>query len=290
MISLQMKRVMAGIFLMSIISMEAEAKVQGQSIQIKGSDTMINLAQAWAEVFMEKNSESFIAVTGGGSGTGIAALLNGTCDIAASSRLMTPPEKDLAQRQGLDIQEYKVALDGLAVVVHPQNPVSQLTVDQIADIFKGKITHWQQLGGPNGPIVILSREVNSGTHVYFKEHVLRHGDPQRQDEFSDSALMMPSSQAIVDEISQNIYAIGYYGMGYVDSSQKALKIARDINSPFYEPSIDNVIQGHYYISRPLLIYTAGQSQGEVKKFIDFILSAEGQEIVRDNDFVPLPKR
>jgi len=259
------------------------------SIQIKGSDTMVNLVQAWAEAFMTKNSEAFVAVTGGGSGTGIAALLNGTCDIAETSRKVTQKEIDLANQKGIKPVEFTVALDGLAVVVHPENLVGKLTINELADIFTGEIKNWKELGGKDLPIVILSREVNSGTHVYFKEHVLRQGDVKHSEEFSDSALLMSSSQAIADEISQNQNAIGYYGMGYISPSQKIVALAQDKNSPYYEPTLENVLSGKYYISRPLLMYTKGQPQGLIKEFIDFALSPAGQQIVRDVDFVPIQK-
>ncbi|MFH1622258.1 MAG: phosphate ABC transporter substrate-binding protein [Candidatus Omnitrophota bacterium] len=256
-------------------------------IQIKGSDTMVNLGQAWAESFMKKHPEAFIAVTGGGSGTGIASLLNKTCDIAECSRKMKQKEIELAHKKGINPVEFTVALDGLAVVVHPANPVDKLTIDQLADIFTGKITNWKELEGKDSKIVILSREVNSGTHVYFKEHVLRRNNPNNKDEFARSALLMPSSQAIADEVSGNPQAIGYYGMGYISPSQKAVAVAKDNNSPYVLPTIENVVDGKYAVSRPLFIYTDGVPQGLLKEFLDFVLSDEGQKIVLDIDFVPV---
>ena len=257
------------------------------SIQIKGSDTMVNLGQAWAEEFSKKNPGANTAVTGGGSGTGIAALIGGTADIAISSRTMKAKEINKAKQNGIEPFEIKSALDGLAVVAHPFNPVSELTISQLADIFTGKIKNWKEVGGNNLPIVILSREVNSGTHVYFKEHVLRKGDEKSPEEFSPSALLMPSSQAIAEEVSQNPNAIGYYGMGYISPKQKVIAIAKDKGSAYIAPGIENVQDASYPISRPLLLYTRGQPQGIVKAFVDFALSAEGQEIVKNTDFVPL---
>lgn len=259
------------------------------SIQIKGSDTMVNLAQAWAEIYMEKNAGDFVAVTGGGSGTGIASFISGTCDIAMSSRDIKEKEIALAKQKGVNPYEIKVALDGLAVVVNPHNPVSKLTMEQLAQIFTGKITNWKEVGGLDNKIVLLSREVNSGTHVYFKEHILRKGDPGSKEEFAPSALLLSSSQAIADEVAQNNTAIGYYGMGYISSKQKPISIAKDKNSEDIPPSIENVINGKYPISRPLFLYTNAEPQGLVKKFIDFILSKEGQEIVLATDFVPINK-
>jgi phosphate transport system substrate-binding protein len=257
------------------------------SIQIKGSDTMVNLGQAWAEKYMEKNPSEFVAVTGGGSGTGLSSLISGTCAIAMSSRNIKDKEIALAQEKGINPFEIKVALDGLAVVVNPKNSVTKLTVDQLGKIFSGKITNWKEVGGCNEKIVILSREVNSGTHVYFKEHVLRKNDPNSKEEFAPGALMLSSSQAIADEIAGNPAAIGYYGMGYISPKQKAILVAQDEKSEYETPSIENVVNGKYPISRPLLLYTNAQPQGLVKKFVDFALSAEGQDIVLKTDFVPI---
>ncbi len=256
-------------------------------IQIKGSDTMVNLAQAWAEKYMEKNPQEFIAVTGGGSGTGFSSLISGTCDIAISSRNIKEKEISLAKQKGIVPFEIKVALDGLAVVVNPSNSVSKLTIIQLADIFDGKITNWKEVGGKDAKIVLLSREVNSGTHVYFKEHVLRRGDPNGKEEFAPSALMLSSSQAIADEVAGNPAAIGYYGMGYISSKQKPISVAKDNKSEFVAPTINNVVKVKYPISRPLIFYTQGEPQGLVKKFVDFALSKEGQKIVLDTDFVPV---
>ena len=257
------------------------------SIQVKGSDTMVNLGQAWAEKYMEKDPSHFVAVTGGGSGTGLSSLISGTCDIAMSSRNIKEKEIALAKQKGVNPNEIKVALDGLAVVVNPNNPVSKLTTDQLAAVFTGKITNWKELGGKDEKIVLLSREVNSGTHVYFKEHVLRKNDPNSKEEFTPSALMLSSSQAIADEVAGNPAAIGYYGMGYISKKQKALSIAKDEGSEYETPTIENVINGRYPISRPLFVYTNGAPEGLVKQFIDFALSKEGQDIVLATDFVPV---
>ena len=250
---------------------------------------MVNLVQAWSEVFMEKQPEIFIAVTGGGSGTGIAALIGSSCDIAASSREMKPKEIDLANQKKVSPKEYKVALDGLAVVVSPKNPISKLTMEELAGIFTGKIKNWKEVGGNDAKIVLLSREVNSGTHVYFKEHVLRKNDASSKEEFSPEALLLPSSQAIADEILQNADAIGYYGMGYIGKDHKAIAVAKDASSEFVSPSIADVISGKYPISRPLYFYTNGEPKVEVQKFLDFALSPEGQVIVEKTDFVPVKK-
>lgn len=265
------------------------ATLAKNDIQIKGSDTMVNLGQAWSEKYMQENPQDFIAVTGGGSGTGISSLISGTCDIAMSSRNIKEKEIALAKQKGVDPKEIKVALDGLAVVVNPKNPVAKLTIDQLGQIFTGKITNWKEISGLDAKIVILSREVNSGTHVYFKEHVLRKNDPNSKEEFAPRALMLPSSQAIADEVAQNPNAIGYYGMGYISSRQKPIMVAKDEMAEYVAPTIDNVINGRYPISRPLFLYTNGEPQGLVKKFIDFCLSETGQDIVLKTDFVPIKK-
>ncbi len=257
------------------------------TIRIKGSDTMVNLGQAWAEEFNKRHPDVNISITGGGSGTGIAALISGTCDIAESSRAMADKEIKQALDRGVKPQQDIVALDGLAVVVHPKNPVKSLTLDQLRDIFMGNIDNWQAVGGKNKSIVILSREVNSGTHIFFKEHVLRKGNVKGPEEFSPSALLMPSSQAIADETANNENAIGYYGMGYISPGQRAIAIAKDSSSPFVTPTIENVKSDIYPVSRPLYIYTNGQPKGVIKDFVDFVHSKDGQEIVKKLDFVPI---
>lgn len=259
------------------------------ALQIKGSDTMVNLTQAWAEEYMKTHPGISIAVTGGGSGTGISSLLNNTCDIAQVSREMKEAELTLARNKGLDPKMIIVALDGIAVIVHPSNPVSELTVDQLADLYTGKITNWSQLGGRDAEVVLLSREVNSGTHVYFKEHVLRHGRTESKEEFTPEALLLPSSQAIADEAAQNPDAIGYYGMGYVSPEVKALKVAAAPGSPAVAPTLESVQSNAYPIARPLIMYTKGEPRDLAKDFLDFVHSPEGQDVVKRLDFVPATK-
>jgi phosphate transport system substrate-binding protein len=263
------------------------AAQKSAAIQIKGSDTMVNLGQAWAEAFNAIHPKVNVAVTGGGSGTGIAALINGTCDIAESSRAVEEKEIKQAEAKGFRFNQETVALDGIAVVVHPDNPIKNLTLDQLREIFMGNIKNWKILGGPDRPIVLLSREVNSGTHIFFKEHVLRRGKKKAQEEFSPGALMMPSSYAIAEEVANNENTIGYYGMGYVSPRQKVIAVAKDAPSPFVEPTLEAVRTNAYPISRPLYLYTNGTPKGVIKEFIDFAYSKEGQEIVKKTDFVPI---
>ena len=262
----------------------------GDTIQIKGSDTMVNLGQAWAEEFMVENPQVSLAVTGGGSGTGIAALINGTCDIAEASRDMKPQEWEQAKKSGHDVHEFKVAVDALAVVVHPSNPVKELTFNQLSGIFTGKITNWNEVGGKDQKILVLSRDRNSGTHVYFLEHVLRKGNEKGPEQYAPATLMLPSTQAIIDEVSQSDSAIGYVGLGYVSPKVKTVAASKMNGGPFVQPSKVAAMDKTYPIARPLLFYTAQAPQGSVKAFLDFVLSAKGQEIVETMDFVPLGKK
>lgn len=258
------------------------------SIQVKGSDTMVNLAQRWAEDYMNEFPQVNIAVTGGGSGTGITALINGTTDIAASSRVMKQPEQDDARAKGYEPVENKVALDGIAVVVNNGNKVTDLNIDQLADIFSGKITDWQDVGGDPGEIVILSRESNSGTHVFFKEHILNKGKSDGKVEYTPSALLLPSSQAIVDETAQNPRAIGYVGLGYVGGNLKALKVKKDAAAGV-TPTVATVQDGSYPVSRPLFMYTKQGAPQAVSDYLAWIRGPEGQKVVEELEFVPLSK-
>ncbi len=251
-----------------------------------GSDTLVNLALAWAETYMQEHPEVRISVTGGGSGTGIAALINGTADIANASRAMKNEEIEAARANGTEPVEFTVALDAIAVVVHPSNPVNHLTIQQISDIYTGKITNWKEVGGEDRPIVLLSRESNSGTYMYFLEHVVRMGDPKSDLLFSPETLLMPSSEGISAEVRQNPNAIGYDGLGYVTPDQKVIAVGLTPDGPFVLPSVDTVNDGTYPISRPLYMYTAGGPRGVVKAYIEWILS-EGQRIVPTLGFVPL---
>jgi phosphate transport system substrate-binding protein len=257
-----------------------------QTIENKGSDTLVNLALAWAEAYIELHPEVRISVTGGGSGTGIAAMINGTVDIANASRAMKPEEIAATEANGISPVEFVVARDAIAVVVHPSNPVNELTLQQISDIYTGKITNWSQVGGKDRPIVLLSRESNSGTYVYFLENVIQLGDKESDMLFSPDTLLMPSSEGISAEVRQNPNAIGYDGLGYVTPDQKVVAVARDAKGPYVLPSVDTVNDGSYPISRPLYMYTAGEPTGEIKAYLDWILS-DGQALVPELGFVPL---
>jgi phosphate transport system substrate-binding protein len=255
------------------------------TIQDIGSDTLVNLALAWAEKYMGEHPEVRISVTGGGSGTGIAALINRTTDIANASREMSADEIATAKKNGIEPVRYTVARDAIAVVVNPKNPVGKLTLQQLSDIYTHKITNWQQVGGENRPIVLLSRESNSGTYQYFLENVIRMG--KKSDLlFSPDTLLMPSSQGISTEVSHNPNTIGYDGLGYVTAEQKVIAVARDANSPHVLPSVATVNDGTYPISRPLFMYTPGEPSARVKAYLDWIINA-GQSTVTELGFVPL---
>jgi phosphate transport system substrate-binding protein len=245
--------------------------------------------QAWAEAFGPLHPDVNLSIRGGGSGTGLAALINNSCDIAMSSRPISEKEINEARQNKIEPKEWKVALDGLIVIVHPSNPVSRATLDDLRDIYLAKTRDWRELGGDGGKIVILSRESNSGTYLFFKEHVLRRGSNKNKDEFSPEALLMPSSQAIVNEVSQNPHAVGYVGLGYLSPRLKALAVAKTPQSAYIAPSIEHVADNSYPISRPLFYYTNGDQTGDIKAFIDFALSSAGQEIVVKTDFVPVKK-
>ena len=258
-------------------------------IQNKGSDTIVNLALAWAEKYQAEHPDVSISVTGGGSGTGIAALLNKTTDIANASRQMQAEEIKQAKANGFEPVEFIVARDAIAVAVNPSNPVSRLTMQQISDIYSGKINNWSQVGGQDRPIVRLSREVNSGTHVYFRDTVIRLGDKNNKTLFATDTLLLPSSEGIVSELRENPNAIGYDGLGYVPSDLKKVAVAKDSKSPYVLPSIATVNDKSYPIARDLYMYTAGQPTGAVKAYLDWIVTPEAQTIVANLGFVPILK-
>lgn len=258
-----------------------------KAIQIKGSDTMVNLAQAWTEEFMLEHPEKAVAVTGGGSGAGIASLLSGTTDVAMASRNMEKKEIAMANERNIYPKEIHVASDGITLVVNPSNPVSKLTIPELSRIFRGEAQNWKEFGGRDQKIVALSRDRNSGTHVFFLEKVVKMGNKKNKDEFAAGVLMMPSSQAIVEEVISNPAAIGYIGLGYLNKKQKALAIAKDEKAAYIFPTVESVKKKIYPISRSLLFYTNGEPVERVKSFIDFVFSPKGQEIVLKMDFVPV---
>ena len=254
-----------------------------------GSDTMVNLALAWAEQYQQDQPQSILSVSGGGSGTGIASLINKTTDIANASRKIKSVEIANAQANGIEPVEFVVARDAIAIIVNPNNPISQLSLQQLSDIYSGKINNWQELGGEDRPIVRLSRETNSGTHVYFLEQVLRLGDKNDKTLFSTDTLLLPSSEVIGAEIRSNPNAIGYDGLGYVTPDMKVVAVTdiRGEDPVFVYPSAESVNDGTYPIARDLYMYTAGEPHGFIKTYLEWIFTPQAQDIVTRLGFVPV---
>ncbi|MDI6712805.1 MAG: phosphate ABC transporter substrate-binding protein [Anaerosomatales bacterium] len=255
---------------------EPETPALSGTITIQGSDTMVNLATAWAEKFMDENPEVEVTVQGGGSGTGIAALINGTVDFANASREMKEEEIAEAESKGINPVEHKVAIDGIAVIVNAANPVEALTMEQLGKIFRGEITNWKEVGGPDKPIVLLSRDSSSGTYEYFKEEVVG-----KDKEYAKTAKLLPSSQAIVDEVKANEAGIGYVGLGYISDDVKVVAIDG------VKASVETAKDGTYPIARYLYMYSNGEVDGLLKAYLDWVLGPEGQALVADEGFVPL---
>jgi len=261
---------------------------QVEYIENKGSDTIVNLALAWAERYQEIHPEISISVSGGGSGTGIAALVNGTTDIANASRKIKGEELEAAIENGAEPVEFVVARDAIAIIVCPENPIERLTLEQISDIYSGRINNWQELGGDDRVIVRLSRETNSGTHVYFLEEVLRLGDDENKTLFSTDTLLLPSSEGIIEEVKANPHAIGYDGLGYVTPEVKTIAVARSPEGEYILPSAATVNEGTYPIARDLYMYTASQPEGTLLAYLEWIFTSEAQAIVEELGFVPVP--
>jgi len=261
--------------------------IPGAYIQNKGSDTIVNLALAWAEKYQAIQPEVRISVTGGGSGTGIAALIDGTVDIANASRAIKDEERKEAEANGIEPVEYVIARDAIAIIVHPDNPVQELSLLQIAEIFRGEITNWSEVGGEDRSIVRVSRETNSGTHVYFLESVIRLGSKEDKSIFSADTLLLPSSEGIISEVRDNPNAIGYDGLGYVIPEVKVVAVSKGIDGPYILPSVETVNSGAYPISRDLYMYTPKTAGEAVQAYLEWIYSLEAQAIVRELGFVPV---
>jgi phosphate transport system substrate-binding protein len=263
------------------------------NITVKGSDTMVILGQRWAEAYMKAHPDVTIQVTGGGSGTGIAALINGTTTLANSSRPIKSEETEQAKRGKIDVVEFKTAMDGLAVVVNADNPVKSLTLKQVGMIYTGYIGNWKQVGGPDKKIIRYSRESNSGTYVFFKEHVLMNRD------YAADCQTMPGTSAVAEAVSRDSNGVGYGGVAYFATNPKLriVPIAMDDKTAPISPlQADGTINYQaiwdrtYPISRHLYVYSAGQPQGPVKDYIDWILGPEGQGIVEKIEYVPMPRK
>ena len=260
------------------------------SIKIIGSNTVTPLSSVWAEEFMSMHSKVNIAVSGPGSGAGIAALINRTTDICQASRTIKQQEIDQAKANGVEPYEIQVATDALSVVVHPSNPVSELTLVQLSAIYTGKITNWKEVGGKDAAIVVISRDTSSGTHVFFKEHVVHMQGLPNEDkslEYGGGVLMLPSTEEGVSQVASNPNAIFYPGLGYVTEEVKPLAIKQTADSAGVLPSVQTALDGTYPIARPLLFYTNGIPAGIIKAFVDYCLSSEGQGKVTEVGYVPL---
>ena len=246
-----------------------------RTLVLTGSTTVLPIAQLCAEKFMDQHPDVNISVRGGGSGVGIAALIDGTCDIAMASRPMKTKELKSARGKGINPLATVIAKDGIAIIVHPSNPLAEITLAQLKDIYTGKISNWKDVGGKPGKIVVISRDVASGTFEVFKKIVLK-GAKTRAD-----ALMLASNKAVATTVEKTPGAIGYVGLGYISSKVKALAVDG------VEPTKETVVSGKYKLARPLYLYTDGKPTGLAKEFIDFVLSPEGQEIVDKIGFVPV---
>lgn len=281
---------LAGLFLAGFCSW-APSLMAADMIQIKGSDSEVNLVQRLAEVFMKKHPGVNIAVTGGGSGTGIAALINKKTDIANSSRDMSGKEIESAKKAGINPIGVAFATDGISVIVHPENPVKKLTLEQLGMLFSGKVKSWKEVGGPDLPVSLYGRQSNSGTYVFFRGLVVR-GD------YSPKMKSMNGNAQIVEAVQRDKAGIGYVAVGYVVDMQgnvkpglQLLPVAKDAQSEAYTPAkMENVMSGKYPISRPLYQFVNGKPTGKLAEFIKFELSPEGQQIVREKGFFPVQEK
>jgi phosphate transport system substrate-binding protein len=263
------------------MSLAAPAIAQAGTVSIKGSDTMVVLGQRWAEEYMKKHPETTIQVTGGGSGTGISALINGTTEICEASRSMKDSEKaQLKEKAGAGPEEIIVAKDGLSVYLNDSNPLNELTMEQLKGIFTGKITNWKEVGGADAKIIPYSRENSSGTYVFFKEHVLGNAD------YTPRAQAMPGTAAVVNAVSKEKSSIGYGGAAYAKGI-KVIKVKKDAASDGIAPSDVTVKNGTYPLSRPLFFYLRGKPAGEIKAIVDWVLSPEGQAVVLKVGYFPI---
>ena len=253
-------------------------------LQVKGSDTLINLVQRLAEVYMERNPGKYIAVTGGGSGTGIAALINDKCDIAMASRLMKPKELKMASDNGVTAHRVVISMDGLSVITNPQLGIDKLTVDQIGALFRGEITNWKEIGGPDQKVTLYGRQSNSGTFVYFQDYILK-GD------YSAKMNRMNGNAQIVEGVKADKGGLGYVGVGYVKkpTGLTVVSVASKAGAEYASPlNSADVKSGKYAIARPLNLYINGNPTGDVRDFLEFQLSTEGQRVVEEEGFFPIP--
>lgn len=272
------KSFLAGMLILGALFTGCGGAKESKVIQAKGSDTILNVTQGIAEEFMQKNPKAKVAVTGGGSGVGISALLNKTTDIAMASRAMKQSEIDKAKELGIGVEEVVLGFDGITLIVNQNNQVKGLDSVTLGKIFRGEITNWKEVGGDDAKIVALSRDSSSGTHEFFKEHVIRGGEKNNL-EYGPETLYMPSNEAIKQEVKSNKYAIGYIGMGYMDDSVQSLAIDG------ITPSKENVSNKTYPIAREVYWYVPSERTGTMKELVDFAISNDGQSIVESEGFI-----
>ncbi len=271
------------LFVFGVLAISAGMVIGESTITIKGSDTLVRLGQRWAEAYMKHNPGSVIQVSGGGSGTGIAALINGTTDICEASRDMKEKEHRLAERNGVEPFRVSVALDGIAVFLHESNPLNDLSIAQLKGIYTGAITNWEEVGGKDEMIILYSRENNSGTYVFFKEHVLD------QEDYADRTQTLPGTAAVVNAVSKDKAGIGYGGLAWA-AGVKFCGVKADDTTAAVLPTAETVSDGSYPISRELYWFFNGKPEGEMKKLLNWCLSEEGQKLAEEVGYVPLSKK
>lgn len=274
-------KIRKSIILLGLILSGIGAYAKSSVVQIKGSDTILNASQAIVEEYMKTNRKARIAVTGGGSGVGIASLINKTADIAMASRNIKQSEIDTLKKEGINVEEIVLGYDGITVIINHDNHIKNLDKKTLAGIFSGEITNWKELGGDDAKIVVLSRDSSSGTHAYFKEEVLRNGDEKNLTEYGQDTLYMPSNQAILNEVANSKYAIGYIGMGYMNDTVDSVAIDG------VKPTFETVANKTYPIAREVFWYADSARDGVVREVTDFAVSDKGQELIKKEGFVPV---
>ena len=268
------------IIMLGIVLAGMGAYAKSSVVQIKGSDTILNASQSIVEEYMKTNKKARIAVTGGGSGVGIASLINKTADIAMASRNIKSSEVEALKKEGINVEEVVLGYDGITVIINHGNHIKNLDKKTLAGVFAGEITNWKELGGDDAKIVVLSRDSSSGTHAYFKEEILRGGDKKSVVEYGQDTLYMPSNQALLQEVAKSKYAIGYIGMGYMNDTVDSLAVDG------VKPTFETVADKTYPIAREVFWYVDSARDGVTKEVVDFAVSSKGQEIVKEEGFVP----
>ncbi|MGD9496775.1 MAG: phosphate ABC transporter substrate-binding protein [Armatimonadota bacterium] len=258
---------------------------EGGTIEQVGSTTILPIATAWAKAYKQVNPNVQVNVAGGGSGTGIAQLIDGTADIADASRAIKPEEKDKAAAAGVNPVELTIAYDGIAAIVHPDNPITELSIEQLSDIYSGRTTRWADLGVEGmGEIIVVGRDASSGTYGSWEEMVVQAPDDTR--EYAPEMQQMQSNEAVKAEVARNEAAIGYIGLGYVDESVKVVPVVPSGGGEAVIPTRETVFDQSYPVSRALYVYTNGEPQGIIKDYLDWCMGPEGQKIVEEEGFVP----